>query len=222
MIPNNIQYEYELMKKGITFVAGVDEVGRGPLAGPNVFSAVVVDVPKMVTIFEKLSENNDVGSLWYRVTDSKLISEQKRPEYAEFLKERVVEFKLIEYSAHEIDIEGIGPLTQRGFYESISGLNTSPEHILADGFAIKRFTREHQTPLIKGDQKSLTIAAASIIAKVYRDELMVQYHHTYPGYGFDKHKGYGTKAHLQALESRGPCPIHRRSFSPIAVDTGNL
>ena len=105
--------------------------------------------------------------------------------------------------------------TQMIFFESVSKLKKVPEHILTDNFEIKKITKEHQTNIVRGDSKSLTIAAASIIAKVYRDELMDTLHDKYPEYGFIRNKGYGTKEHLEALHKHGPCEIHRKSFEPL-------
>jgi ribonuclease HII len=114
-----------------------------------------------------------------------------------------------------IDSHGISKCVQLAFYDAIKGLDIKPEHVLTDFVQIRKITKMHQTNIIQGDSMSLTVAAASIIAKVYRDNIMINMHETYPQYHFHKHKGYGTKLHVQALREHGPCKIHRKSFRPV-------
>jgi ribonuclease HII len=206
-----IELERELFNKGIRHIAGVDEVGRGPLAGPMVIGAVILDIVKI------LNRNYDVSfeKLYEKINDSKKVTEKNRIELAKFIKENCLAFSIIEISHTELDLTGISKSTQKAFFESIKNLKVLPQHIFTDAFPIKSISKEKQTNIIKGDSRSISIAAASIIAKVYRDDLMTKYAERYPEYGFEKHKGYGTKLHKEAIYKYGPCEIHRKSFEPI-------
>jgi ribonuclease HII len=206
-----IELERELFNKGIRYIAGVDEVGRGPLAGPMVIGAVILDIGKI------LNRNYDVSfeKLYEKINDSKKVTEKNRIELAKFIKENCLAFSIIEISHTELDLTGISKSTQKAFFESIKNLKVLPQHIFTDAFPIKSISKEKQTNIIKGDSRSISIAAASIIAKVYRDDLMTSYAERYPEYGFEKHKGYGTKLHKEAIYKYGPCEIHRKSFEPI-------
>jgi len=217
MISDLIFFEKELYNKGVRLIAGVDEVGRGPLAGPFVAGAVILDLEKVIGFLI----NNDVAnredlSHYNQVRDSKKLSIKKRSDLSQFLINAVVSYSIVEISSEELDQIGISQTTQRAFYECIQKLNVKPEHILTDAFEIKKITKETQTNIKEGDNKSITIASASIIAKVYRDRVMDEMHLLYPNYGFDRNKGYGTKEHLNALKTQGACPIHRRSFHPVS------
>jgi len=206
-----IDLEKELFNKGIRHIAGVDEVGRGPLAGPMVVSAVIWDI-------EKISSRNydvELEKLYEKINDSKKLTEKSRIELSKFIKDNCLSFSIIEISNTELDLIGISKSTQKAFFESIKSLKIAPQHIFTDAFPIKNISKEKQTNIIKGDSRSISIAAASIIAKVYRDDLMTKYAEKYPEYEFEKHKGYGTKLHRDAILKYGPCEIHRRSFEPI-------
>lgn len=201
----------------IKFIAGVDEVGRGCLAGPMVVGAVILN-PKHLRglIARERLQYNDVSYL--KLTDSKKLSPNKRKKLSDFILENAVSYSIKVINARTVDSKGISKCTQIGFGGAIKKLEIPPDHILTDAFAIKSLPKEVQTNIRHGDMLSISIAAASIIAKVYRDELMIKLHNSnekYQVYGFDKHKGYGTKKHLVALEKYGPSDIHRLSFKPI-------
>jgi ribonuclease HII len=237
-----LRFEKNLYKKDKKLIAGVDEVGRGPLAGPMVVAAAVLDIERILDLEFEFTENtenrnirnndveytenqaliklrkeqtNDVWNKYSKINDSKKVSEKNRNLLDIFIRENAISYSIIEISNEEIDSIGISQATQKCFYEAITQLKVRPDHIMTDSFEIRNFTKDCQTNLIKGDSNSISIAAASIIAKVYRDNLMIKFHEKYPEYGFDQHKGYGTKAHLDMLKKHGPCQIHRRSFSPI-------
>lgn len=218
MISELLNYELQLFNKGIKLIAGVDEVGRGPLAGPFVAGAVILDL-------ERLLRNNDVGDAknseeqnsYSEIKDSKKLTHIKRCKINQFLLNSVVSYSIVEISSKELDEIGISQTTQEAFYKCIQELNVKPEHVLTDAFEIKKITKENQTNIKRGDNLSISIAAASIMAKVYRDALMDREHDKYPQYGFNKNKGYGTKQHLEALKRYGACPIHRLSFRPVSL-----
>lgn len=192
-------YERAGYAAGKRVIAGVDEVGRGPLAGPVVVCAVVL--PEDVTI--------------PGLNDSKKLSEKKREALYEQIVEQALAICLIEKTAAEVDASNIYRITQTAMYEAIDQLAITPDYVLIDAMPLPDLTIDHAS-IIKGDSKSQSIAAASIVAKVTRDRMMVAYSHTYPVYGFEKHKGYGTKQHLEALAQHGACPLHRQSFAPVA------
>jgi len=193
-------HERRLRNEGFGLVAGIDEAGRGPLAGPVTAGAVILP--------------NDYT---HRVlNDSKQLSEKAR----EGLYEEITGDERIRWSSASIEPEVIDTInilraTWRAMASAFEKLNPRAEVALIDGRPVRDFPGEHRA-LVKGDSLSLSIAAASIIAKVERDRLMLAYADQYPEYGFDRHKGYGTAQHLAALKLHGPCPIHRRSFSPVA------
>ena len=193
-----LQYERALQEKGYTLIAGVDEVGRGPLAGPVVCAAVIMPL--------------DRESLVEGVDDSKKLSEKKREQLAEEIKKRALYYKIIEVSESEIDRINILEATKIGMKQAIEGLEKQPEVVLTDGNMTIDIAHPQQS-VIHGDALSYSIGAASIIAKVYRDHLMDEFAKTYPHYGFEKNKGYGTAAHIQAIKEQGLCPIHRRTFT---------
>ncbi|EOU2057719.1 ribonuclease HII [Clostridium perfringens] len=180
------------------YVAGVDEVGRGPLAGPIVSAAVILD-----------SSNLDDIILY--INDSKKLSEHKREELSEIIKEKALSYSISMCDSKEIDEKGIGYCNNHVFIKACEGLNIKPDLVLSDGYLIKNFNEENKH-VIKGDTKSACIACASIIAKVYRDNIMKEYHKKYPQYDFEKNVGYGTKTHVDALKEVGPTEIHRMSF----------
>lgn len=177
------------------YICGIDEVGRGPLAGPVCAGAVIL--PK------------DVDILY--INDSKQLSAAKREELYDIIREKAIAVKTAYSSPEVIDDINILQATYRAMREAINELDVKPDILLNDAVNIPEVNIK-QVPIIKGDAKSISIAAASIIAKVERDRLMVMYDELYPEYGFAKNKGYGSKEHIEALRKYGPCPIHRRSF----------
>lgn len=182
---------------GYEVVAGVDEVGRGPLAGPIVAAAVVL--------------NNNDKDLILRINDSKKISKEVREELSEIIKRKAISYSIAIKNNKEIDQLGIGYCNNEIFKEAVASLNVKPDIVLSDGYTIKRFDMKNEA-VIKGDTKSAAIACASIIAKVYRDKLMEEYSQKYIHYGFEKNVGYGTKEHMEAIVKHGSCDIHRESF----------
>ncbi|MBI5022523.1 MAG: ribonuclease HII [Ignavibacteriales bacterium] len=188
-------YEMEYWNNGKRFIAGVDEAGRGPLAGPVVAAAVIF--PSNIKIDG--------------VNDSKTLSEKERERLFEIINEKAVSVGvgIIEHTI--IDEVNILNATFRSMHEAIGKLTNQPDHLLIDG---PHFTGANIpfTAIVDGDAKCFSVAAASIIAKVTRDRLMKVYDEQYPQYGFAKHKGYGTKDHLNAIRKHGPCEIHRKSF----------
>jgi len=177
------------------FICGIDEAGRGPLSGPVVAGAVVL--PK--------------GCKILYVNDSKKLSEKKRSELFDIIMKEAISVGVGIISPARIDEINILQATYEAMREAIQKLTITPDILLNDAVTIPRIDIA-QVPIIKGDAKSITIGAASIIAKVTRDRMMIEYAEIFPEYGFEKHKGYGTAAHIQALKEYGPCPIHRRSF----------
>ena len=176
-------------------VAGVDEAGRGPLVGSVVAAAVILD------------PNNPIEGL----NDSKKLTEKKREKLFIEIKEKALAWAIAEASAAEIDEINILQATYEAMREAVSQLTLPLGHVLADAVRIPKLTVT-QTPIIKGDAKCYSIAAASIIAKVTRDRIMREYDRIYPGYGFSDNKGYGSAAHIETLKKKGPVPIHRRTF----------
>lgn len=190
-------YERQLWGAGERYVAGIDEVGRGPLAGPVVTCAVI------------LSPAFDLVG----VTDSKQLTKREREGLYLQIVDQAVAVSLAVNPAPVIDRLNIYAATQQAMLRAIAGLNRRPSHLIVDAVPLK--TTIPQTTLIKGDQKSVSVAAASIVAKEYRDHLMAEYDRVYPGYGFKDNMGYGTKEHLAGLAAYGVTPIHRRSFRPV-------
>ncbi|MBL9127837.1 MAG: ribonuclease HII [Verrucomicrobiales bacterium] len=200
-------FERERLGQGILRIAGVDEVGRGPLAGPVVAAAVVLPT---AWIREGLPEP------LYGLDDSKQVPAKRREAYAGFLRESSeVAWALGIVEADEIDRLNILRATHAAMVRALEGLPAPPEHVLVDGLPVRAITLP-QTAIVRGDARSYSIAAASVIAKVTRDRILDAHHARWPGYGFAKHKGYPTPAHLDALRRLGPCEIHRRSFAPVA------
>jgi ribonuclease HII len=198
--------ELEHHARGLTRLAGVDEAGRGPLAGPVVAAAAVLPV-EWVT--EGLPET------LLRLNDSKQLTEKIREElFAAIHSETQIHFGIGIIDSALIDDINILQATHRAMNAALAQLDPPAAHALMDGRLVPTLATP-QTAIIKGDAKSHSIAAASILAKVTRDRLMREYHEQWPEYGFAQHKGYGTAAHQAALEQHGPCPIHRRSFAPV-------
>ncbi len=193
-----LQYERALLAQGNTLIAGVDEVGRGPLAGPVVCAAVIMPL--------------DDESLIVGVDDSKKLSEKKRQQLAEEIKKRALAYTIVEIDEKTIDEINILEATKIGMKRAIETLSITPDVVLTDGnMTIDIVHKQHS--VIHGDALSYSIGAASIIAKVYRDNMMDEYAKTYPQYAFEKNKGYGTAAHIQGIKEHGLCPIHRRTFT---------
>ena len=193
-----LQYERALLAQGHTLIAGVDEVGRGPLAGPVVCAAVIMPL--------------DSDGLVVGVDDSKKLSEKKREQLAEEIKKRALAYTIVEIDEKTIDEINILEATKLGMKRAIETLSIAPDVVLTDGNMTIDITHK-QHSVIHGDALSYSIGAASIIAKVYRDNLMDEYAKTYPPYAFEKNKGYGTAAHIQGIKEYGLCPIHRRTFT---------
>ena len=193
-----LQYERALLAKGVQYIAGVDEVGRGPLAGPVVCAAVIMPL--------------DDESIIVGVDDSKKLSAKKRETLAEEIKKRALAYTIVEVSEKEIDEINILEATKLGMKKALETLEIAPQSVLTDG----NMTLDIDFPqksVIGGDALCYSIGAASIIAKVYRDKMMDEYAKEYPEYAFDSNKGYGTAAHIQAIKEYGLCPIHRRTFT---------
>ncbi len=196
--------ENALRKDGFFVIAGIDEAGRGPLAGPVMAGAVILPV----------DYKNSV------LNDSKKLSGNVREGlYEDLISAPKVIFSSARVDSGEIDEINILQATWRAMAKAFEGLKPRPDVALIDGKPVKNFPAR-QKAVIKGDSLSLSIAAASIVAKVERDRIMLDYAKIYPEYGFERHKGYGTKAHLDALAQYGPCPIHRFSFAPVARVSG--
>lgn len=191
------EHERKLWDAGIQHVAGVDEVGRGCFAGPVVAAAVVLP-----SHFNATNEIND----------SKQLSAKKREQLAAIIQKHAIAYSIAEVSVPVINEIGIGKAAQIAFAQAIKDLKTPPDHILIDAFMIKDINPTIQTPIIHGDRLSISIAAASIIAKVYRDALMGKLHEQYINYNFLSNKGYGTKAHREAIAKFGLSDLHRTSF----------
>lgn len=188
--------EYEHQYENMGVVCGIDEAGRGPLAGPVV--AAVAILPKDCTIL--------------RLNDSKKLSEKCREELFLEIKEKAVAYGIGMASPQLIDDINILQATYEAMRQAVSQLSVKPDIFLNDAVIIPGIPEEKQVKIIKGDAKSVSIAAASILAKVTRDHMMIEYDKIYPEYGFAKHKGYGTKLHNEAILNYGPSPIHRRTF----------
>lgn len=207
-----LAFEKEAWSSGLFFIAGVDEAGRGPLAGPVVAAAVVFER-------ETLGDGNAFSGL----TDSKALSEKKRDAFFEQLIDcsfAHTAFAVIE--PEEIDSINILQATWKAMALSLSGLDRLPDLALVDGNPVRGLPCDSKN-IVKGDAKSLSIAAASIIAKVTRDRIMLELDAKHPEYGFARHKGYGTQAHLEAIRKYGPLPCHRKTFRPIAdLNQGEL
>jgi ribonuclease HII len=205
-MPPCFQFEADLIQRGITRIAGVDEAGRGPLAGPVVAAAVVFPAEWIL---------RGLPEVLHGVNDSKQLSAATREVlFAALMSRPEIAWGIARVDAPLIDQINILQATHRAMNLALAKLNPPPQHVLVDGLRVKTLAYQ-QTPIVSGDALSYSIAAASILAKVTRDRLMVDYDREYPGYGFSGHKGYGTARHLAALKERGPCPIHRHSFAPL-------
>ena len=199
----DLSLERQLHQRGYRLVAGVDEAGRGPLAGPVVAAAVILP-PDLAG-----------SEPWLRaVNDSKRLSPAQREEAARLVRRNALALGIAAQDAGEIDDLGIGNATVKAMLEAVAGLGPRPDHLLLDFVHIKECAWPFEA-VVKGDSRSYSIAAASILAKTVRDRLMHEIDATYPGYSFAQHKGYPTALHLDRLAALGPCPVHRRSFAPV-------
>ena len=194
--------ESTLIASGIKQIAGVDEAGRGPCAGPLVIAAVILKDP----FEEELS----------KVRDSKELSEKVREELFDVVIEQALSYSIIDISVEEIDKFGLHKSNLEGMRRAINSLDTAPDYVLTDGYPIEGLAIPNLA-VWKGDQVAISISAASILAKVYRDRVMIKLDAQYPGYGLAKHKGYITAAHTKALGELGVSEIHRKSFANIAA-----
>lgn len=183
-------------KEGYNYICGIDEAGRGPLAGPVVVAAVIMPKDSMIE----------------GVNDSKKVSEKKREKLYELIIEETISYSVGIVDQNEIDRINILNATKAGLTEAVRTLKVKPELILVDALTNIDTCGVPYKSIIKGDAKSYSIAAASIIAKVTRDRIMREWDKVYPQYGFEKHKGYGTAAHISAIKENGLCPLHRLSF----------
>lgn len=191
---DNLEYERKYLALGKTLIAGVDEVGRGPLAGPVVCASVIMPLDDLIC----------------GVTDSKKLTEKKREELAKIIKDKAVAYSICEIWQDEIDKINILEAVKKCMTEAVNNLSVKPDITLVDG--VDTGLNIDAEYVIKGDFKSYTIGCASIVAKVYRDNLMKDFAKEFPEYGFEKHKGYGTKTHIEKIKEIGPCKLHRRTF----------
>ena len=194
---NNLKKEeLTLYNENVKYICGIDEAGRGPLAGPVVIGAVILPVDSLIE----------------GVNDSKKVSEKKREKVFEEIISQAISYNVGIVDQNTIDEINILNATKLGVKKAIEGLEVKPDLILVDALTnIETFGIPYKS-IIKGDAKEYSIAAASIIAKVTRDRMMIEWDKIFPQYGFAKHKGYGTAAHIQALKENGPCMLHRKSF----------
>jgi len=193
------KYEKELFEQGYKYICGTDEAGRGPIAGPVVAAAVILD------------KNNPIEGL----NDSKKLTGTKREKLLKEIEEKAIAVSYYIIEAEEIDEINILEASRKAMGLAIKNLKIQPDYILTDYMDISLYTNTDFLSLVKGDNVSASIAAASIVAKVKRDELMVNYGKVYKGYDFDNNKGYPTKKHLEALKTNGITPIHRKTFKPV-------
>ncbi len=194
-----IEFEKQAIAEGFKYIAGVDEVGRGCLAGAVVAAACILDLSR------RLPEG---------LNDSKKLTAKKREQIAEELKQTAVAYSIAQIEAEEIDRINILQATKKAMRLAIEKLQPKADFLLVDALQLKEISLP-QKAIIKGDAISASIAAASILAKTYRDNLMREFAATYPEYGFAKHVGYGTKAHFEAIKKYGACPLHRKSFRGV-------
>ncbi len=196
-VPATFDFEKSLWSEQLNYVVGVDEVGRGAWAGPMVAAAV---------IFPANTE------LKFQLFDSKMLSSENRESLSEKISNQAFSYGIGQVEPIEIEKMGLAKANQVVFYRALEKLNQKPDHYLVDAFLLKFIPRLKQTPIIHGDQFSASIAAASIIAKNYRDKLMIKLSLDYPKYNFNIHKGYGTKLHQEAISSYGLTDVHRKNY----------
>lgn len=199
----DLDRELELVSAGHRFVAGIDEAGRGALAGPVVAAAVMLPLDRF-----------DLARALSEVRDSKQLSPTSRQRCLQEIQEIAIAVGIGEASSKEVDDLGLLPATQTAMQRAVEALDPQPSHLLVDHIRVPELELP-QDPITRGDQSVLSIAAASVVAKVWRDRLMTELGERYPEYGFERHKGYGTEKHRQALARLGPCPDHRHSYAPV-------
>ncbi len=204
MTTDTLSWERQLWEAGYTRIAGVDEVGRGALAGPLVAAAVVLPT----TSIEILT-----GEMWSTVRDSKTMTHLRRTSSSIAIHASGAEVSITQIPNDEVDAIGIAAANRLAMERAVMNLAIEPDVLLIDAMTLDLDLP--QIGVIDGDAQSLSIAAASIVAKVYRDSLMIEMDTIYPAYGFARHKGYGVASHVAALQACGPCPAHRRSFAPV-------
>jgi ribonuclease HII len=210
---DRLSFEHALWQQGLVHVAGVDEAGRGPLAGPVVAAAV---------IFPNRWRESGLDERLRDLNDSKQLTEAQRGNFFAILTSHAeICFAICSVDAETIDRINILQATHRAMNEALAKLNPPPQHALVDGRPVKTM-RVPQTALVKGDARSYSIAAASVLAKVTRDRMMLEFDRQFPGYGFAEHKGYGTLQHLAAIAKLGACAIHRKSFAPMKQKDAEL
>lgn len=194
----DLSYEKDLWQKGFKYIVGIDEVGRGSWAGPLVAAGVIL--PHEYKIPKGLA-------------DSKLVKKEERKRLAKLIQDEALSIKIVEVSNLQINKIGVGQATQKAFRKIINSISPAPDFCLIDAFYIKYLAKKRQLPIKHGDALCASISAASIVAKVYRDDLMRKLANLYPNYGFEKHKGYGTKFHQQAILDHGFSKIHRTGYN---------
>jgi ribonuclease HII len=205
-LSDRFEFERVLWQKNVARIAGVDEAGRGPLAGPVVAAAAILP--------SRWAETGLPAGL-AGLNDSKQLTAAQREKYFQFITGcEEIEFAIAQVDAAAIDEINILQATHHAMNDALAQLNPQPQHALVDGRPVKTM-RVPQTAIVKGDARSYSIAAASVLAKVTRDRLMLGFHAQFPEYGFAEHKGYGTAKHLAAIAQFGACPIHRKSFAPL-------
>lgn len=192
------KYEKKLLDEGYQYIAGCDEVGRGPLAGPVVCASVILDPNVLIE----------------GLNDSKKLTEKKREVLDKQIRELALAYKIVYIYPKEIDKINIYQASKKGMIDAVNNLDIKPDYVLSDAMPLHELSMPHLS-IIKGDANSATIAAASILAKVSRDHYMVELSKTYPNYGFEKHKGYPTKQHIEALKTYGVLDVHRKSYRPV-------
>ncbi|MGC3959332.1 MAG: ribonuclease HII [Verrucomicrobiota bacterium] len=212
-LTDRLEFERNLWSREFTLVAGVDEAGRGPLAGPVVAAAVIL---------QATWANGGFDERLVDLNDSKQLTEAQRENFFQIITSHPdLRYAIAIVDAATIDRINILQATHRAMNEALAQLQPQPQHVLVDGRPVKSMTLP-QTALVKGDSRSYSIAAASVLAKVTRDRMMLEFDAKFPGYGFAVHKGYGVPQHLAAIEKLGPCPIHRMSFAPLKQKQAEL
>ena len=196
---NLYEFEEKLYDEGYHMICGVDEAGRGPLAGPVVVASCIL--PPFLRIDG--------------INDSKQLSSKKRSELFKIIVKNAIDYNIVFIDEKDVDDLNIYQATKKGMLQAIHGLKNKPDYALIDAMPLGELEIPHNS-IIHGDARCASVAAASILAKVTRDEYMEKMDVKYPNYGFKKHKGYGTKAHIEALEKYGPCEIHRKTYAPVS------
>lgn len=209
----SFELERKFYSQGFSLVAGIDEAGRGPLAGPVVAGAVIFPA----SLFSSTHHNGQSDHSWLSVVDdSKVLTHRQRLEALEHIREHALSLGVGMATAQEIDSYGIVPATKKAMQRALESLDVSPSYLLIDHVQLTTPGLPYFS-LPRGDSVSYSIAAASIVAKVTRDRIMAEADAVYPGYGFASHKGYATAEHRRRLSQLGPCPIHRRTFAPVRL-----